>query len=329
MPDTRFLCVSLHDVAPATWRSCQQVLTAVREVADIPLTLLVVPAHWGRCSALVPGFESAMTDQLTQGRELALHGYFHRDLGAPCSTVDWLRRRVYCAGEGEFAALTEQEAAERLLLGQRWFRANRWPLSGFVAPAWLLGPGSWKAMRRAADIEYVTTFTHIHALHTGQSLRAPCLTFSARAAWRRALSRARAGMAWRHCPAPQVRLALHPRDAAYPALRRTWQHRLADLLAEREAVRKVDFVHTAFACDSSRRWPRTVLPVRTSHPRRTGVDAGCCKECSKPCDHPVGAPNRKRRDDATRHGAWTLLPSACPHAGRVNTRGIDGDDSHQ
>ena len=87
LPDTRYLCVSLHDVAPATWRSCQQVLTAVREVADIPLTLLVVPAHWGRCSALVPGFESAMTDQLTQGHELALHGYFHRDLGVPCSTV--------------------------------------------------------------------------------------------------------------------------------------------------------------------------------------------------------------------------------------------------
>jgi hypothetical protein len=34
-------------------------------------------------------------------------------------------------------------------------------------------------------------------------------------------------------------------------LRRSWQSRLADLLAEREAVRKVDFVHTAFALGPS------------------------------------------------------------------------------
>ena len=269
MHEARYLCVSLHDVAPATWRSCLQVMTAVREVSDIPLTLLVVPAYWGECSAMVPGFESAMTDQLAQGHELALHGYFHRDLGVPCSVRDWLRRRVYTAGEGEFSGLTEQEAAERLLLGQRWFRANRWPLSGFVAPAWLLGPESWKAIRRSPDIEYVTTFTHIHALRTGESLRAPCLTLSARAFWRRVASRAWAGVALRHCPAPLVRLALHPRDAAYPALRRTWQNRLADLLAEREAVRTVDFVHTAFALDpvyqAPHGLPAAALPAGSSH----------------------------------------------------------------
>ena len=76
MPESRHLCVSVHDVAPATWRSCQRVLAAVREVAEIPVTLLVVPAYHGQCSALAPGFESAMTDQLAQGHELALHGYF-------------------------------------------------------------------------------------------------------------------------------------------------------------------------------------------------------------------------------------------------------------
>jgi predicted deacetylase len=271
----RYLCVSLHDVAPATWRSCRQVLAAVHEVADIPLTLLVVPAYCGQCSAMVPGFEAAMTDQLTQGHELALHGYFHRDLGMPCSALDWLRRRVYTVGEGEFSALTEREAAERLLLGQRWFRANRWPLSGFVAPAWLLGQESWKAVRRTPDLEYVTTFTHIHALHTGESLRAPCLTLSARAPWHRAVSRAWAGMAWRRSQAPLMRLALHPRDAAYPALRRTWQNRLADLLAEREAVRKVDFVHTAFALDPAC-WTTDVAPG-TERPKGSYADAWFAK----------------------------------------------------
>ena len=190
MPESRHLCVSVHDVAPVTWRSCQRVLAAVREVAEIPVTLLVVPAYHGQCSALAPGFESAMTDQLAQGHELALHGYFHRDLGVPQSAVDWLRRRIYTAGEGEFWALSRDEAAERLLLGQRWFAANRWPLAGFVPPAWLLGPEAWHALREFPAFSYVTTFTHVHALHAGVSVRAPCLTFSTRRPWRRALSRA-------------------------------------------------------------------------------------------------------------------------------------------
>lgn len=278
MSDGRYLCVSLHDVAPATWRSCRQVLTAIREVADIPVTLLVVPAYWGQCSAMVPGFESAMTDQLARGHELALHGYFHRDLGAPCSALDWLRRRVYTAGEAEFSALTEREAAERLLLGQRWFRANRWPLSGFVAPAWLLSQESWKAVRRSPDLEYVTTFTHFHALRTGESLRAPCLTLSARAPWHRAVSRAWAGMACRHSRASLVRLALHPRDAAYPALCRSWQNRLADLLAEREAVRKVDFVHTAFALDRS--CQTTDVAPSAARPEDSYADAWIAKSAA-------------------------------------------------
>ncbi len=264
MPDARYLCVSLHDVAPATWRSCERVLAAVREVADIPLTLLVVPAYWGECSAMAPGFEAAMTEQLGRGHELALHGYFHRDLGAPSSAFDWLRRRIYTAGEGEFWALTEQEAAERLLLGQRWFRANRWPLAGFVPPAWLLGPESWKAVRRASDLQYVTTFTHIHDLRSGQALRAPCLALSARAPWRRTASRLWAALALRHTNAPLVRLALHPEDASYPALCRSWQKRLGQLLEERQPVTKAEFVRSAFAHELHRDHTDAVVQVRRS-----------------------------------------------------------------
>ena len=96
----RWLCVSLHDVAPATWASCQRVLSAIREVAEIPLTLLVVPAYHGQCSAQHE-FEQAITTQLLAGHELALHGYFHLDPQVPSDVIDWLRRRIYTAGEGE------------------------------------------------------------------------------------------------------------------------------------------------------------------------------------------------------------------------------------
>lgn len=240
MPEPRHLCVSLHDVAPATWRSCQRVLAAVREVADIPMTLLVVPAYRGQCSALAPGFERAMSEQLEQGHELALHGYFHRDLGAPCSAVDWLRRRIYTAGEGEFCALSRDEASERLLLGQRWFAANHWPLAGFVPPAWLLGPDGWRALREFPTFRYVTTFSRIHMLHTGVAVPAPCLTFSTRTPWRRSLSRAWAQLGW--IEAPVARLALHPNDASYAPLCLAWQRKLEALLRMRRALTKAEFV---------------------------------------------------------------------------------------
>lgn len=240
MPESRHLCVSLHDVAPATWRACQRVLAAVRDVADIPLTLLVVPAYHGQCSALAPGFESAMSEQLANGHELALHGYFHRDLGAPVSALDWLRRRVYTAGEGEFCALGRNEAAERLRLGQQWFAANRWPLAGFVPPAWLLGPEGWHALREFPTFTYVTTFSHVHALHTGVAVRAPCLTFSTRTPWRRWVSRAWAQLGW--FEAPLARLALHPNDAMYPGLRQAWQRKLEALLRHRQPLTKAEFV---------------------------------------------------------------------------------------
>jgi predicted deacetylase len=242
MRDAEWLCVSVHDVAPATWAACERVIDAVREVADVPLTLLVVPAYHGRCSALAHGFERTMSEQLARGHELALHGYFHRDCGTPDSIADWYRRRVYTAGEGEFAALSERECAERLLLGQRWFRANDWPLAGFVPPAWLLCDGAWKALRQNAELQYVTTRRCIHLLRLDLTLSAPCLAFSVRNTWRRAASLVWCSAALRHERAPVVRLALHPYDAEFPALRRAWQRELELLLQTRIAVTKREFV---------------------------------------------------------------------------------------
>lgn len=254
MADHRYLCVSVHDVAPATWAACQNVLAAVREVAEVPLTLLVVPVYRGQCSAIAHGFEAAMSEQLACGHELALHGYFHQDLGVPESIVDWYRRRVYTASEGEFWDLGEDEASQRLLLGEQWFRSNQWPLAGFVPPAWLMGPAAWKAVRRCPTIQYVTTFRAIFDLQAGDSQHAPCLTFSARKAWRRAASVQWARLFPRHRAAPLLRFALHPHDASYPELKRAWQCRLEQLLRDRQPVTKATFI--------SRRQAATTAPGR-------------------------------------------------------------------
>jgi len=238
----RWLCVSLHDVAPATWPYCRNVLEAVQEVADIPLTLLVVPAYHGECSAQ-PEFEQAISRQHAAGHELALHGYFHADPHMPSDIVDWFRRRVYTAGEGEFCALSEDEARERLTLGSRWFAANGWTMSGFVAPAWLLGAGAWRALRARKGLQYTSTLTRLIVLPEGHAIRAPCLTYSVRSAWRRPTS-----IAWNTLlsratqSSPVLRLGLHPFDAESGPVRRSWQRLLKRALSDRTAVTKAEYV---------------------------------------------------------------------------------------
>lgn len=160
---SRALCVVIHDVAPATWPDCLRLLHAVREVADIPLTWLVVP-RWHGSEARSPAFEAALDSLLAGGHELALHGYTHLDTAARAR--DWrsrFLRGVYTEGEGEFAALHADEARRRINLGLAWLEERGWPVHGFVAPAWLLGEGAWEAVRGYPFL-YTTTWSHFHCL---------------------------------------------------------------------------------------------------------------------------------------------------------------------
>lgn len=242
MPE-RFVCVALHDVAAARWAECERVLQAVREVADIPLTLLVVPAYKGKAAAATPEFTAHLHELSEQGHELALHGYFHSDPQVPTGLRDWLKRRVYTAGEGEFSALDETEVNQRLTLGRRWFEFNNFPVHGFVPPAWLLGPAAWKVLRERGDFDYVTTLTEFHCLRQGTVLRAPCFTWSVRSGWRR-----KASVAWNSAllkftsQQTVVRVALHPCDVEHASIRNSWQTTLASLLETRKAVTKSHIV---------------------------------------------------------------------------------------
>lgn len=237
----RRLCVSIHDVAPATWQLCERLLAAVNAVAAVPLTLLVVPAYHGD-SRDMPWFDRALERRLALGDELALHGYTHLDQGPPpCGLRQRYARRIYTKGEGEFAALPAQEAACRLAQGMRWFARRGWPLQGFVPPAWLLGDGGWRALR-ASGLLYTTTWRHFHFLHDAAPLQAPSLVYSSRNGWGSALSRLAvswAGIGQRD--APLARLSLHPRDALDPRTVRHFQRLLASLLASRLPETKAAF----------------------------------------------------------------------------------------
>jgi predicted deacetylase len=239
--EAKALCVSIHDVAPDTWPDCVRLQQALRAVADIPLTWLVVPRYHDRAPA-APQMERALDALLAQGHELALHGYTHLD-SAPAHAGLRSRylRTVFTTGEGEFAALGEAAARHRIALGLAWFAVRGWPLHGFVPPAWLLGEGAWDALR-TFPFAYTTTLSHFHLLQARRALLSPSLVYTARNACGRLLSPRAAGvLASLLAQAPLVRLSLHPADARHPALLRHAQHLVERLLVDRQPRTKAGF----------------------------------------------------------------------------------------
>lgn len=238
------LCVSLHDVAPPTWPACAALLHMLDELGPIPVTLLLVPDYHssGRFDAN-PAFLRAIEERIDRGDEVALHGYYHvDDSPAPCRPAEWFKRRVLTAGEGEFAALTRDRARARLESGLAMFSRLGWPLTGFVAPAWLLGAGARDALD-GLPFRYTTTQRAIYGLPSWRSTWAPSLVYSVRSAWRRGMSRAwnaRLYAAQRH--RPLLRVSLHPVDGRFPTVVEDWRHWIGRALRERTALTKSDWV---------------------------------------------------------------------------------------
>jgi predicted deacetylase len=237
------LCVSIHDVAPATWPDCVRLVQAIRAVADIPLTWLVVP-HYHFRPERSASMEAGLDAALARGDELALHGYSHLDTEANGGGLRArFLRNVYTRREGEFAALSRDEALRRIELGLDWFRERGWTPTGFVPPAWLLGEGAWQALR-ASPFAYTTTFSHFHCLGGEKQIapvRSPSMVYAARNRSGRWLSpRVADATAAMLADAPLVRFSLHPPDARYPELMRHTQRALERLLARRTAVTKAE-----------------------------------------------------------------------------------------
>src|SRR5581483_6088963 len=173
-------CIALHDVAPATWPLCMRVFEMLAEFGGAPLTLLVVPDFHvrGRVDA-APEFVRAIETRLARGDEVALHGYDHRDSAAPPRTpLAWLRRRVLTAGEGEFSALARNEASARLERGLALMQRLRWPVRGFVPPAWLASCDV-RAVLHESGLDYTTTHGSLIDLRRRSAIAAPCITASA------------------------------------------------------------------------------------------------------------------------------------------------------
>ena len=246
------LCVSIHDVAPATWDECRRLAQAVREVAALPLTWLVVPAYH-RAGGEPARMEAGLERALAQGDELALHGYTHLDTAPRGPGLSERFLRGSYSHEGEFAALPADEAARRIQRGLDWFAERGWPVRGFVPPAWLMGEGSWQALR-AFDFDYTTTFLRFHLLGAGAgsagtagssgAVLSPSLVYAARNRTGRLASPLLAdALMLALARRPLIRLSLHPPDVRHPRLLRHAQDTVERLLATHTAMTKAAFAH--------------------------------------------------------------------------------------
>ncbi len=244
--DRPSLCVSVHDVAPATWPRCARLLAMLDECGAGPVTLLVVPDyhHGGRIDAY-PAFVRAIERRLARGDEVALHGYYHEDdAPPPRGPLGWVARRVLTQGEGEFAAIGAADALERLERGAALMAALRWPVRGFVPPAWLLGPGARIALSRmTGTFAYTTTRSGVYRLPGWHYTFSPSLVCSVRSAWRRSMSQALNAATWAAARrARLLRVSLHPVDAAHPDVMARWRAWIERALEDHAPATKLQWI---------------------------------------------------------------------------------------
>ncbi|HEY8099768.1 MAG TPA: polysaccharide deacetylase family protein [Burkholderiaceae bacterium] len=238
----RALCVTIHDVAPHTWSRCQRWLQAIHSVANIPVTLLVVPNYHRHKTYNQAPFDRLLEQRLCLGDELALHGYAHLDEEkAPTGLWNKFVRRVYTLGEAEFYAIDADEARRRLNMGLEWFARNRWPITGFVAPAWLLGEGGWKALQEF-PFRYTTTMRQFYFLPERKVIHSPSLVYSARNTLFKHVSFLRNSAVYSmYQNAPILRIGLHPNDVLHPDIVKDTQHLIEKFLKNRLAMTKIGF----------------------------------------------------------------------------------------
>jgi uncharacterized protein len=239
------VAIAVHDVSPATWRECRELLSMLDHAGARPLSLLVIPHYHFHASVVDDrAFRRALDARLASGDELVLHGLFHVDAEpAPRTLRGWVERRLLTRCEGEFAALSRAAAAWRIERGIAMFRALQWPLHGFVPPAWLMSEPARAALAQCGHpFTYMTVRSGIYRLPEWRYERTANLCYSPSSALRRAFS----ALAIRHesrraRDVPLLRLSLHPQDARVPGVLRHWERLVSAALAQRQPVTKCEW----------------------------------------------------------------------------------------
>lgn len=215
------LLASIHDVGPRFESEVDRLADLMGNVLGGPrFAMLVVPDHWGLAPlGRAAAYRARLRAWADQGVEMFVHGWFHKDLATHTGAASFKARHM-TAGEGEFLGLTQAEAAQRMADGKALVEeAIGRPAAGFIAPAWLYGPGA-RAALRAGGFALAEDHLRVWDATTDAVLaRGPVVTWASRSRARQLSSLAVAALA-RHTfhGMKVVRVATHPGDTGVPAL---------------------------------------------------------------------------------------------------------------
>jgi len=224
----------VHDVTPAHLPRLERIDGQLQRLGiGSRYTMLVVPDFHRRAALAGSGeFLRWLRARADAGVEMLLHGYYHVDESEHPGARERWKARAMTAREGEFLGLGREEATRRLLEGRRQVEdAVGHAVDGFVAPAWLYGPGARAALRETGFKIAEDHWSVWSPLDGRTLLRSPIVSWASRTPARLASS-----VLWSRIatlalrPLRTVRVGLHPLDADHEAL-----------------VRETDRVITAFS----------------------------------------------------------------------------------
>lgn len=239
------LLASIHDVGPRSESAVDQLADLIGPILGGPrFAMLVVPDHWGEAPlARAPAFQNRLRAWAEQGVEMFVHGWFHKDLSQHTGMAAFKARHM-TASEGEFLGLSQAEAARRMADGRKLIEdvIGR-EVAGFIAPAWLYGPGALAAL---VETGFALAEDHMKVWHpaSGRVLaRGPVVTWASRSRGRQlsSLAVARIARATFHA-LPTARIAVHPGDVTVPALLDSIAATFASFARARPAGRYRDLI---------------------------------------------------------------------------------------
>lgn len=213
--DNRSLLASIHDVSPGFEREVDRLAGLLTDTLGCSrFAMLVVPDRWGghRIRSSTP-FANRLRAWSDSGIEMFVHGWYHKDT-VEHHGISGLKAKYMTAREGEFLGLSYREAARRMENGRALIEdiIGR-KTSGFIAPAWLYGPGTMDALRDSS-FDIAEDHMKVWIPQTGRVVaRGPVITWASRSTARTVSSLAFAALARQVLhPLRTVRVAVHPGD---------------------------------------------------------------------------------------------------------------------
>lgn len=234
------LLLTIHDVTPRHAERLERIEAVLERLGlEGRYGMLVVPNFWGEWPLEEHReFAAWLRGRAEAGVEMILHGLLHRDEARHRGLWRRFQAAVMTNREGEFLGLDAAEARARLEQGRALLAELLGAeVRGFVAPAWLYGPGALEALE-ALGFRFAEDHGRVWSPATGETLvRGPVVSYASRDRRRVAGS-----LLWSRLatvalrPLDTVRMAIHPHDLDVPVLAREIERALAALLREREPV---------------------------------------------------------------------------------------------